>query len=138
MAKKGDINNPLGAIPRPAWSANEIRRRIRIKVPGLVDMLVEAAANGDVQAAKILLDKGLGNIKPVEAAEPYVVQNKENPEPEVADAILTGEISPQQAAVWLRVKMLEKLGKEGAEKMTYKDFVSWVQQEVSLDIKPED
>lgn len=54
--KKGVSGNPAGR-KKGQTDATIIRRAISSAAPGIIKMLVEAAQNGDIQAAKILVDR---------------------------------------------------------------------------------
>jgi Family of unknown function (DUF5681) len=61
---KGQSGNESGR-PKGATAATKIRQDIDKAMPGILATVVKAAENGDIQAAKILIDKLCPNLKPV-------------------------------------------------------------------------
>ena len=66
--KPGQSGNPAGR-PRGGGRAHELREQIRACVPDVVAKLVEQAKEGDVGAARLLLERVLAPIKSVELAQ---------------------------------------------------------------------
>lgn len=66
--KKGQSGNPAGR-PRRTDTAAALRREICTHADGIVGMLVKRAKDdGDVMAARLLLDRIIAPLKPIEAA----------------------------------------------------------------------
>jgi hypothetical protein len=107
------------------------RQQIYKKLPKILEKLIAAADEGDRQAATFLASKVMPDIRPTEAPNDFVLP-ADAPEAAVADAVLTGTITPQQASAWLRIRMLEHVKTTGGT-MTHAEFVHWLQQEVSFD-----
>lgn len=63
--QKGQSGNPAGKRPG-VGRITKIRAEIGDHLPGIVARLVTAALAGDTQAAKILLDRSLAPLKPLE------------------------------------------------------------------------
>ncbi len=51
-------------------NTHKLRKAIESDLSGVIETLKTAALNGDVQAAKVLLDKVLPSLKPVQLAQP--------------------------------------------------------------------
>jgi len=66
--KAGESGNPAG---KPAGAANRtvLREAIRDAQPDVIEKLIELAKAGDIQALRILIDKGLPNAKPATQVE---------------------------------------------------------------------
>ncbi|MEJ8813388.1 DUF5681 domain-containing protein [Variovorax ureilyticus] len=63
--KPGQSGNPAGRPPGTS-KAHELREQIRACVPDVVTKLMEQAKGGDVGAARLLLERVLPAIKPME------------------------------------------------------------------------
>jgi hypothetical protein len=71
--KRGQSGNPKGR-PRGTGKVAEMRDSIAEQIPAIINKLVDAAQNGDIQAARLLLDRVIPPLKatesPVELAMP--------------------------------------------------------------------
>jgi hypothetical protein len=71
--KRGQSGNPKGR-PRGTGKVAEMRDSIAEQIPGIINKLVDAAQNGDIQSARLLLDRVIPPLKatesPVELAMP--------------------------------------------------------------------
>lgn len=101
--KKGQSGNPAGRPPGVS-KAQALREAIAQDVPAIVETLKAAALAGDVQAARLLLERALPACKPVELPQPLALPEGGT----LADkgaAILhaagVGELAPGQAAALL-------------------------------------
>ena len=65
--KKGTSGNP-GGKPKGQTPRGLFRDQVNAALPSIVEGLIAAAQEGDVQAARLILDKVLPNLKP--QAEP--------------------------------------------------------------------
>lgn len=65
MAKweKGESGNPHGRPAHPM--AERFREAVEPRLPVIITAMADAAANGDAQAAKLLLDRAIPPFKPV-------------------------------------------------------------------------
>jgi len=61
---KGQSGNPNGRPPGTGVVA-KLREAIQEEIPEIIDSLVAAAKSGDVSAAKILIDKVIPTLRPV-------------------------------------------------------------------------
>lgn len=61
--KKGQSGNPSGRRPGQT-PANILRKAIGKHADELIDILLNKARDGDTQAAKVLIDKLIPNLKP--------------------------------------------------------------------------
>lgn len=71
MAKweKGESGNPHGRPAHPM--AERFREAVEPRLPVIITAMADAAANGDAQAAKLLLDRVVPPMKPIPRAEPF-------------------------------------------------------------------
>lgn len=97
--KPGQSGNPKG---RPAGTGEvaKLRAAIAGNVPAILESLTTAALAGDVQAARLLLERALPPIKPVEATQALSLPNGTLTEQgrAVLAAVAAGELSPGQGA----------------------------------------
>lgn len=63
--KPGQSGNPKGRPPNEA-RISELRKAIAEHVPAIVDRLVEQARSGDAAAARLLLERVVPPLKPIE------------------------------------------------------------------------
>jgi hypothetical protein len=63
--KRGQSGNPKGR-PRGTGKVAEMRDSIAEQIPGIINKLVDAAQNGDIQAARLLLDRVIPTLKAIE------------------------------------------------------------------------
>jgi hypothetical protein len=61
--KKGESGNPHGKAPGKT-PRGKFREQVDAALPGIVQGLVDLALNGDIAAAKIILDKCIPSLKP--------------------------------------------------------------------------
>lgn len=103
--KKGKSGNPAGR-PRGTGKADKLRRAIEGDLEEIIKAMVTAARDGDVSAAKLLLDRTIPALKPMDT--PLSLQTGGSLS-ETGSAVLTavgeGKATPDQAA-----KLLQGLG----------------------------
>lgn len=78
----------------------KLRASIAGHVPEIIGQLVEAAKGGDVQAARLLLERVLPPMKPTELAVPLALPDGSLTEQgrAVLAAVSNGDLAPEQAA----------------------------------------
>ena len=97
--KAGESGNPKGRPPG-AGEVAKLRASIAGHVPEIIGQLVEAAKGGDVQAARILLERVLPPMKPTELVVPLALPdgNLTDQGRAVLAAVSAGELAPSQGA----------------------------------------
>ncbi|MBS0346601.1 MAG: hypothetical protein JSR69_09075, partial [Proteobacteria bacterium] len=97
--KPGQSGNPKG---RPAGAGEVARLRAAIagNVPAILESLTTAALSGDVQAARLLLERALPPIKPVEQPQPLSLPDGTLTDQgrAVLASVAAGELAPGQGA----------------------------------------
>ena len=100
--KPGQSGNPAG---RPVGSGEvaKLRAAIAGNVPAILQSLTDAALGGDVQAAKLLLERVLPALKPAEQAQAVNIPEGTLTDKgrAVLDAVAAGELAPGQGAALL-------------------------------------
>ena len=100
--KPGQSGNPKG---RPAGTGEvaKLRAAIAGNVPAILESLTTAALAGDVQAARLLLERALPPIKPVEQSQPLSLPDGTLTEQgrAVLASVAAGELAPGQGAALL-------------------------------------
>lgn len=100
--KPGQSGNPKG---RPAGTGEvaKLRAAIAGSVPAILQSLTDAAIAGDVQAAKVLLERVLPALKPAEQAQAVNIPEGTLTDKgrAVLDAVAAGELAPGQGAALL-------------------------------------
>ena len=96
--QKGTSGNP-GGKPKGQTPRGLFRQQVNDALPGIVKGLIAAAQDGDVQAARLILDKVLPNLKP--QAEPVRLPLKgatlSDQGAEVIAATATGKLTSDDA-----------------------------------------
>ncbi len=75
---KGQSGNPAG---RPKGSVNKQLAMLREAVEQVLPLVVERACNGDAEAQKLILERGLPRLKPIDAPMAFELPNSETAEP---------------------------------------------------------
>ncbi len=95
----GQSGNPKGR-PRGTGKVAEMRDSIAEHIPGILNQVVKAAKNGDIQAARLLLDRTIPTLKPAEETITLAL-----PDGTITDqgravlaAVAAGEVPPGQAS----------------------------------------
>lgn len=101
--KPGESGNPRGR-PRGVSKAQQLREAIAKDAPAIIEVLRGQALAGDVQAAKVLLERALPALKPVELPHALALPDGASLT-DKGHAILAaagaGELAPGQAAALL-------------------------------------
>ena len=90
----GQSGNPAGR-PKDKTPATIIRRSIAADIPAIITTLIEAAKEGDIAAAKVLLDRVCPSLKP--QALPIFLHSEgtlADQGEEIIRATMAGEIPP--------------------------------------------
>ena len=98
--KPGQSGNPKGK-PKGVGEVAKLRAGIAKSVPKIIEMLTTAAERGDVQAARLLLERVLPPVKAVELAQPLKMPagaSLTDQARAVMAAAAAGELAPGQAA----------------------------------------
>ena len=100
--KPGKTENPKGRPPGTGEVA-KMRAAITGNVPAILESLTTAALAGDVQAARLLLERALPPIKPVEQSQPLSLPDGTLTEQgrAVLASVAAGELAPGQGAALL-------------------------------------
>ena len=97
--KAGQSGNPKGKPPG-SGELQKLRAAIGHHVPEIIDQLVAAARGGDVQAARLILERVLPPIKAVEQAQALALPEHGSLTDKalaVLSAAASGELAPGQA-----------------------------------------
>jgi hypothetical protein len=107
--KTGQSGNPAGR-PKDKTPATLLRKSIADDMPEIVKTLVDLAKGGDVQAAKVLLDRICPPLRP-QALPVNIPTGATLPETggNVIDATLSGSIAPDIGS--MLIKALAEQGK---------------------------
>ena len=96
---KGRSGNPAGRKPGATTTAQRLRAGLERHVPGILDALVQQAMGGDVQAAKLVLERTIPPLKPVEVPVPVPLgADLGTAIPAILAALSAGQIAPGQGA----------------------------------------
>ena len=100
--KPGQSGNPKGR-PTGTGEVAKLRAAIAASVPAILQSLTDAAIAGDVQAAKVLLERTLPALKPAEQAQAVNIPEGTLTDKgrAVLDAVAAGELAPGQGAALL-------------------------------------
>jgi Family of unknown function (DUF5681) len=114
--QKGKSGNPAGR-PKRADSNIQLRTQIQVGLPGVIEMLLKKANGGDLQAAKILLERVLPPLKP--QLTPAPVQLPEGDTPSqlqfLLEAASQGHIPIEYAAELARIVQLKQIAQSFGE-----------------------
>jgi len=107
VGNNGGKGRPKGA---PDRRTAPFRAKIDQALPAILDGVVSAAKGGDMAAARILIDKSLPNLKPVEVARPLSLSGDTLTEraASVVDAVSGGKVSVDEG-----VRLIQALASMG-------------------------
>lgn len=97
--KPGESGNPSGKPPG-SGELQRLRAAIGKDVPEIIKKLVDAARGGDIQAARLILERVLPPVKATEQAQPINLPDGTLTEQgrAVLAAVAAGELAPGQGA----------------------------------------
>jgi hypothetical protein len=100
--KKGESGNPRGR-PRGAGEIARLRAAIGRAVPDILAALIEKAQAGDVQAARLLLERTIAPVKAIELPQAVPLEGETLTEQgqSVLRLLAEGAVGPMQAAALL-------------------------------------
>lgn len=95
--KPGESGNPAG---RPKGSSNKNLQVLREAAEEILPQVIEAARNGDAEAQRLILDRGIPRLRPVTMPEPVAIPGATLTDQvkSLLGLIATGDISPSIAA----------------------------------------
>lgn len=98
--KPGQSGNPNGRTPGHGDVA-KLRQSLSTHIPEIIDQVVSAARGGDLQAARLILERIIPTVKPVEL--PVTIQlptggSLTDQGRAVIEAVSDGELSPANGA----------------------------------------
>ena len=95
--KPGETGNAAGRPPGTAPRAR-FRKLIEADMPGIVEQLVANAKAGDVQAAKVLIDRLIPSLKPTSDSLNMKVSGSLSEQgAAIVKAMTAGQVTPDQA-----------------------------------------
>lgn len=97
--KPGESGNPKGKPPGTG-ELQKLRAAIGVHVPAILEQLVIAARGGDIQAARLILERVLPPVKAIEHAQAIHLPDGTLTEQgrSVLLAVAAGELAPGQGA----------------------------------------
>ena len=98
--KTGESGNPKGKTPG-SGELQRLRAAIGEHVPEIIAQLVTAARGGDVQAARLILERVLPPVKAIEQTQSIEIPKDgtlTNQGRAVLSAVADGELAPSQGA----------------------------------------
>ena len=100
--RPGQSGNPAGR-PKGSGEVGKLRASIAGQVPAILDRLAAMALSGDVQAARLLLERVLAPLKPQEEVQPIALPEGSLTEQgrAVLAAVADGALAPGQGAALL-------------------------------------
>lgn len=100
--KPGESGNPAGRRPGSGQVA-KLRTAIAEQLPGLLDAMLARALEGDVGAARLLLERTIAPLRAMEPAQPLTLPDGSFTDQgrAVLKAVAEGELAPGQGATLL-------------------------------------
>jgi hypothetical protein len=98
--KPGESGNPKGRPPGRGQSA-QFREALASKLPAILESVVKAAIEGDMTAARLVLDRCMPTLKPMEATIEGLALPTGTLTQQARDILASvsrGEVAPGQAA----------------------------------------
>jgi hypothetical protein len=100
--KPGQSGNPKGR-PAGTGDVSKLRAAIAKRVPGILDAMMAKALDGDVGAARLLLERAIAPLKAIEPTQALALPDGTLTEQghAVLRSVADGELAPSQGAVLL-------------------------------------
>ncbi|WP_213360042.1 DUF5681 domain-containing protein [Brachymonas denitrificans] len=97
--KPGQSGNPAGR-PKGSGEVGKLRKAIAAHVPAIIKQLTDQALGGDVQAARLLLERTVAPLKAVEPPQPLTLPDGTLTDQgrAVLAAVSAGVLAPGQGA----------------------------------------
>lgn len=98
--KPGQTGNPKGRPPGKS-EITRMRAELAVHVPSIIAQLVTAAQAGDIQAARLILERILPPVKPIEQAVALSLPDGEGITGQgraIVQAVADGTLAPGQGA----------------------------------------
>ncbi len=98
--KAGESGNPKGRPKSVPTTVGGLREAIAKQVPQIIDVLAQQALAGDVQAARVLIERAIPAIKPMELPAVLALPSGTLTEKgqAVLEAVASGGLAPSQGA----------------------------------------
>lgn len=87
--RKGSSGNPAGR-PKKSVSRDALRDSLKQEVPKILEAVVTAAKSGDLAACKLVLDRVMPALRPVDVPVPLALGDDTNDLAGVSQAVLRG------------------------------------------------
>ena len=129
--RPGQSGNPAG---RPKGSINKQLAMLRDAVEKVLPLVVERALNGDTEAQKLILERGLPKLKPVETPLEFTLPDENCPAPRraILEQAAEGAISLDVAEeIIAQLRVLEKEGVMPRDSTTTKYINAYLRQLVN-------
>ena len=107
--RAGQSGNPAG---RPKGSINKQLAMLRDAVEKVLPLVVERALNGDTEAQKLILERGLPKLKPVEVPLEFTLPDADCPAPRRAILEQAAEGAIPLAAAEEIIEQVHRIRKE--------------------------
>lgn len=98
--KPGQSGNPNGRTPGHGEVA-KLRQSLSTHIPEIIDQVVTAARGGDLQAARLILERVIPSVKPVDNTQPIDMPTDGSLTDQgraVIAAVSDGQLSPASGA----------------------------------------
>ena len=112
--KKGTSGN-LAGRPKGSTTAAHLREAIAEHMEEIINALVQQAKAGDVMAAKLLLERAVPVLRPVEPPTPIVINlagSKAEQSAAIIEAVADGQININQAKELQEAMRLHRLQRQ--------------------------
>jgi hypothetical protein len=126
---KGTSGNPSGR-PRGETARGALQRQVAQAMPAVIAKLVQLAVDGDVQAAKLLLDRLIAPVRAID--EPVKLQLPEDHAGRgeaIVEAVAAGRLTPSQAATLMQVlDVAQAIAERGELERRMASIELWMQK----------